>query len=154
LARYVPKVKFIHLLRRGVDVISSYWVVAHEHPAVWPTRTVEQLVAEWQRAVQISLQCDGKPNHLLVRYEALVADPPATLQQVCNFIGASFQAERLQQYSERAATLSLPHEPWKAGVQQPIVNRNGARFEQLFDAQQRAYIMQAFAKLQQEVEQL
>ncbi|MFN8443079.1 MAG: sulfotransferase [Caldilineaceae bacterium] len=154
LARYVPKVRFIHLIRRGVDAISSYYLLSREHPAVWRPRTIEQLVAEWQEAVQISLQYDGKPKHLLVRYETLVADPPATLQQVCTFIGIPLQAECLQHYPQQAAALSLPHEPWKAGVRQPIVNRNGDRFKQLFTEEQRATIVQALAPIEKRLERL
>ena len=146
---YIPDAKFIHIVRNGADVVASLYAVVNDYPTRWRERlTIEQCIDRWRYAVQLTMRYLAKPNHFLVRYESLVTNPPAIIQQICRFINTPFQPDLLQAYAQQADALILPFEAWKAGVKEPISNRNGLRFYQIFDLQQQTYIARELAAVE------
>lgn len=149
IEHYLPDAKFIHIVRNGADVVASLYAVVNEYPTQWRERlTIEQCIDRWRHAVQLTSRHLAKANHFLVRYESLVTNPPTVIQQICRFINVPFQPDLLQFYAQQADALILPYEAWKVGVKEPISNRNGVRFYQIFDLQQQMYIDRELAAIE------
>jgi len=91
LPALAPEAKYIHLLRDGRPVAASIvrmgWVGNAYFGALRWRNDVTQICR---------LQKHVAPDRWLeVRYEALLADPPRILEQVCKFLGAPYQEQML-----------------------------------------------------------
>jgi hypothetical protein len=98
LARMFPEARFVHVIRDGRDVATSYRSVP------WGPSTVEDAAAEWRRRVRHGRRAGhalGPGRYREVRYEDLVADTEATMREVCRFIDAPWN-ESVLRYHERA----------------------------------------------------
>jgi hypothetical protein len=74
LERYIPEVKFIHLVRNGADVVASLYEVTNQYPQEWGgAYHIEQCIRTWNQAVKLTEEHLGKENHIGVgkaNYEA------------------------------------------------------------------------------------
>jgi hypothetical protein len=92
----LPETRFVHVIRDGRDVALSVL-----------DRTVKDLDAaevarRWRRKVERARTDAPRLRHYLeVRYEALVSDPRAALEEVCEFIELPFD-EAMLDYHERS----------------------------------------------------
>ncbi|MGF1482413.1 MAG: sulfotransferase [Cyanophyceae cyanobacterium] len=86
-----PQARFIHLLRDGRDVARSCIGMGWAGN-VW-TGVERWIEAEhlWKK-LQNSLSCEA---WLEIKYEELIAEPTATLTQICDFIGVSYSEAML-----------------------------------------------------------
>ncbi|MBE9126711.1 MULTISPECIES: sulfotransferase family protein [unclassified Coleofasciculus] len=140
IEKFVPGVRFIHLLRNGADVVASLYEVTNKYPKPWAgARTIDICIDYWVRAVESSRKYIYKPNHILVRYENLVENPRSVLKELCEFIGVEFNEKMLRDYGVIGTQLSLEHEG--RVISQSIQNANSKKFYQLFDEAQRQYIL-------------
>ncbi|NEQ65645.1 MAG: sulfotransferase [Symploca sp. SIO2D2] len=148
IQKLVPTAQFIHILRQGVDVVASLYEVTRKYPkSAWGKPwSLDQCINWWITDIQISLSYQDQPNHILVKYEELVAEPQSVLQELCQFIDVAFDETMLQEYSRVAQQVSLAREPWKASVSNQIQNANSTKFYQLFNEEQRRYILSRIAQ--------
>ncbi len=147
---FVPEVKFIHLVRNGEDVIASLYEVVNEHPERWPSISagdVDSCINRWVQSIELSRRYVGTPDHVIVRYEHLVAAPDQVTQQLCQFIGVPFEPSMLESYADHAASLVLPFETWKASVTQAIERDSERKFDRVFNASQRRHISAQIARI-------
>ena len=144
IERHIRQPKFIHIIRDGKDTVASLYDVRKKYPKQWPTEpaSVELSVNRWLKDVTISLKYIDRPNHFIVRYESLVANPKAVLKSLCKFVEVDFLPDMLSDYVETAQLVSLAREPWKAGVAAPIRNANATKFYCLFSQAEQAYILE------------
>ncbi|MGB3404111.1 MAG: sulfotransferase [Microcoleaceae cyanobacterium] len=141
----IPDAKFIHLIRNGSDVVASLYDVTHKHrqPEVWGEPwELEKCIRHWVRSVEFSSLHLHKPNHILVRYEALVENPEVVIRELCNFIETPFSPSMLKDYGKMAEKVVLNNEAWKASVGDPISNANSTKFYKLFTPEQQQYILE------------
>jgi hypothetical protein len=83
LAGVFPESRFVHLIRDGRDVSMS--LVETE----FGPRRITRAADVWRRRVERGMASGralGPQRYLEIRYESLVADPAATLADVCRFI--------------------------------------------------------------------
>jgi hypothetical protein len=88
-----PEAKIIHIVRDGRDVAVS-WLRTPYHP-----RNTYYAAYLWHRWVQQAYrtgQAMAPESHLLIRYEDLLRDTPATMHKVCKFIGEPYTEAVLQ----------------------------------------------------------
>ena len=88
MRRVVPGARFILMVRDGRDVTTSIGV-----------RSAGNYQAGLRRWISDNLLVRaelGKPDVHLLRYEDLVADPPAALRSVCRFLGVGYQPQMLE----------------------------------------------------------
>jgi hypothetical protein len=148
ISQHISQPKFIHVIREGKDAVASLYDVRTKYPKQWISEfagtelCVNLCINRWLKDVSTSLRYVGVANHTFVRYEALVANPQATLEELCEFMGIPFTHHMLAGYTLAARQVSLAREPWKLGVALPISNANSTKFYHLFDRQQQDYIVQ------------
>lgn len=142
IERALPEAKFIHVLRDGADVVASLYEVTQQYPEVWGgARSVDACIDRWIKDVGLSRSYQGKPNHLLVRYEALTADPETCLREIFTFVGVPFVPEVLSDYGRASQRVIAPGEAWKASVRGGIQNTSKRKFSRLFTPTNQAYIL-------------
>jgi hypothetical protein len=142
----VEKAKFIHIVRKGVDVIASLYEMTLKYPEVWgKPRDLDRYITRWQTDILISSSHLHKPNHFLVRYEDLIANPSVVLAKLCQFMGVSFEESMLAKRINVASALIREREYWKQSVNDNLRQTSSSKFEKIFDTNQRQYILERLA---------
>lgn len=118
LVRLFPTAQFVHMIRDGRDAALSAL-------AKWPERRRYMdpyyLLKNWERNVETGQQAGrmlGPSRYLEMRYETLVREPQAVLEEVCTFLGESFHPDMLDHTS--LARRVGPGPQGHVEVQQPI----------------------------------
>lgn len=143
IERTLPQAKFIHVLRDGADVVASLFEVTQKYPEIWGgARSLDACIARWNKDVALSLSYRERPNHLLVRYEALTADPEATLRKVFAFVRLPFSAAAIGGHHQASQRIITPGEAWKSSVGGPIRRAEHHKLNRLFSPASRAYILE------------
>lgn len=111
LVRLYPDARFINLIRDGRDVAISYKAAGfHE-------RWYEGEAYDWVRAVRLAETYHASPigsRILDLRYEHFVTDVTAAVQEVCAFLGETFEPAMLD-WTGRIDTSLPEREHWMHG---------------------------------------
>ena len=85
-----PDVRFIHLVRDGVDVAESY-------VRAGLIADYDEAARRWSSSVDAARRAQQRyPNQFLeIRYEALVHEPEQVVRSVCDFLAVSFESTML-----------------------------------------------------------
>lgn len=143
--RYVLGARFIHLIRDGEEVVASLYSAGRNYPTWASFLDLDRAAERWNAAVEESLAYAGRPGHLLVRYEALLAQPEQTLKQLMAFVGASYEPQMLEEAGREVAGLVRHDEPWKGSVAGGLRDRR--KFEWVFTPEQRAAVTHSLREL-------
>ncbi len=110
-----PDARFVHVVRRGVDVLASLADVhlRFENDAVFGGGTVHW-ARRWNRAVQIHHQHVDRANHYFVFLEDLVRQPDAEWARLCDFLGLA--ADTPLDSACQQSIANLHDEPWKVSA--------------------------------------
>ncbi len=147
IEKWVNSAKFIHVIRNGTDVVSSLYDVTRKYDWGEPLG-IDQCIHSWIRGIKTSSRHLHKHNHILVRYELLVEDPKSVLTEICEFLGLSFEEVMLLERNTTAKKLIKNTELWKkTSVSEPIRNANDSKFYELFDEEQRRYILSQLSEI-------
>ncbi|MGD1855758.1 MAG: sulfotransferase [Leptolyngbyaceae cyanobacterium] len=143
--RYMPEARIIHIVRSGTDVVASLYDIAHRYPEHWghTFSTVDGCIKRWTDDIAISHEYLEKPNHTLVHYEQLVANPANEVRRLCKFVGVPFEEQMIENYQVASRQLVRSRENWKASTQQAIQNTNSQKFLTIFTPEQQAHIRHA-----------
>jgi hypothetical protein len=148
IEQFVRNAKFIHILRNGEDVVASLYEVTHQYPEAWGgPRSIEKCITRWCDDARISLSYQDRPDHLLVRYEALMAKPQSALERICSFIDLTFDQAMLESYSQEAKSIILKQETWKLGVSEDILRGSSQKFDRLFTEEQKQHIRDRVSRI-------
>jgi hypothetical protein len=123
----LPEARFIHIIRDGRDVMVSV-------RQLWfrPGDTVEACAQDWMtRLAQTRALGAAVPHYLEVRYEALVQQPAATLEEICGFLDLRVEPEMLT-YHVRAAERLAEHQARYAADGQVLVSKEERARNQRF----------------------
>lgn len=144
----ISGVKFIHIIRSGTDTIASLYEVTHKYPQIWGGKwSINQCVNTWVKSVGCSLHYVNSPNHFIVRYEDLVDNPSVISNRVCDFLDISLEKNMLEEYKQMSSKIVLKNEPWKKSISESISNKNGFKFAQLFDENEKQYIIDQVSQI-------
>lgn len=114
LGRHFPHLKFIAVVRDPRAVVASSLKLS------WNTKS-HVVMAQWwsldQRYVLRTQQKLGHDRVLVLRYEDVVSDAPATRTQIARFLGVPFDG-RTGFVALR--DIAMPRESWKANVVDPV----------------------------------
>jgi len=102
-----PEASVIHIIRDGRDVVCSMrqhpdwrWVDGAWQKVLVP-RSVESYAQRWLADTTSGMAWRDDPRYVEVRYEDLVADPPAVLRTICDAIGAPADTAWLEAVGRR-----------------------------------------------------
>jgi sulfotransferase family protein len=142
IARLVPDARFINIVREGRQNVASLYDMAQKYPDTWwaKYRDLDRAIERWNATVQRTRRLLDVPEVMVIRYERLVADPAAAMQEVCLFAGLPFSRDMIDRRVETAGTLMTAAEPWKADVLAPMRSAAEDKFNEVFNAEQRAYV--------------
>ena len=106
-----PNARYVHLVRNPHDVIRSLVTMQlyKLHRDAFPTGFNPYQIAEvlWvrnNRNIELFLQGIPSERKCTVHYEALVADPEASLARVCSVLGRTYDPRMADPYRDRPAT--------------------------------------------------
>ncbi len=94
----LPEAHFIHIIRDGRDVALSA-------RGLWfsPGDEIEQLAHRWRSWIETARRSGKRTRHYMeIRYEHLIAEAPAVLRKVCDFVGLTYDP-RMEKYYESSA---------------------------------------------------
>ncbi len=107
-----PEAKLIHIIRDGRDVALSLrdWATPTKGPGrlgIWKRNPIGAAALWWRSLIrQWQLQTRDLPRscHLVIRYEDLLADPPAILNNVCQFLELDYSPDMLNYHVGKSVT--------------------------------------------------
>lgn len=100
-----PEAKYIHLLRDGRDVATSYLQLLNlkTNSAFIPqlSNSIENIAAEWDannKKIQEFLNSRKKENVCFIRFEDVLQNTEDELRQLCEFLDVPFDKQMLEYY--------------------------------------------------------
>jgi hypothetical protein len=148
IEKILPQAQFIHLIRNGEDVVTSMYEVTHKYPEIWNgARGLDRCIQRWQKDINISRKYIIKPNHILVRYETLVAETQQILQKLCDFFNISFNQKMLHNYQQASKKIRLDNEIWKESVAEKIICDRDRKFDLILNQEQKQYVTKQISQI-------
>ncbi len=95
IRRILPEARFIHIIRDGRDAALSL-------RRMWfsPGWEIETQAAYWRKCILAAQRAGrGRPDYIEVRYEDLILNTRATLQQICDHSNLSYDDAMLDYYT-------------------------------------------------------
>ena len=118
-----PSPKFVHIIRDGRDVATSYKAMStietnSEYRPKLPY-SMENIAKEWYQNISVIREGLSRlnPSQVLeIRYEDLVKETKVTLERVCKHLELSYEEKMLEYYLANEEKRLEPTEfmPWKA----------------------------------------
>ena len=142
IAKTVPHAHFVHIVRRGPDVVASMVEASRAHPEGWGgARQAEDAAKRWLRDVAKTEACAGEAAHVVVCYERLVADPGGEATRLCEALGLAPAASLVDDRASAAEGLVGEDERWKAGVFEEVRSAPAGKFETLLSPEERRRVL-------------
>jgi hypothetical protein len=123
LCQWYPGAKIIHLLRDPRDAVSSMLRMP------WAPGNVRTNVGSWLQFNLAAWRLRSSPRYLLVRYEALVAQPENELGRICDFLGEEYSSSMLVPNWDPTADL-----PWFQRAEEPVTTGRLGRWREELSA--------------------
>lgn len=106
--------KFLHVLRRGSDVVASLHLATRQYPEEWGgERSVKKCINWWNSSMRTSLKYRRDPHHFFVVYEQLVETPEVVLKVICDFLDLDYRQAMSRDFHHTAGALTQEEEKWK-----------------------------------------
>ncbi|MCU0547129.1 MAG: sulfotransferase, partial [Oscillatoriaceae cyanobacterium Prado104] len=151
IERFLPDVKFIHILRNGMDAVASMYEATRSFHDLWGgVWDLDRCIERWVYAMLTSHKYVEKSNHILVKYEQLLDDKVKVLAEICKFIGIEYDAAMLDNYKKQAANLSL-NLPWHQGIERDIASTKSHKYHRLFNQNEIAGILDKIGWVNQQI---
>ncbi|WP_138432120.1 sulfotransferase family protein [Fodinibius saliphilus] len=122
----VPDAKFIYLCRDGRDVACSIKKVATHDQHVY--FIAEEWKQEQQKCLQVYQELINKGSVKLVRYEDLIENPQSVLEEICTFVGISFEEAMLYFHESRSAVKEAEKSNFWENLSKPVMSDNKGKF--------------------------
>jgi len=101
-----PQSKFVHIIRDGRDVVSSYLKMKRY-------QSVDEAAKRWNNSINLAQNFGSKinNNYIEIRYESLVNNPEKVVMEVCDFLGVKYDSKILDHTSQidRMGDTDKPH---------------------------------------------
>ena len=148
LNQLYPDAKFIHIIRDGRDVATSYIDMSKidsssDYRPRLPTH-IADIAKEWRKNIQSVMDGFSKLPRiktLEIRYEDLVTDTEKTLTAICKHLGLEYENGMLEFYTNNQANKLEPDEfmAWKARTRGKIDRSAIGKWKALSDTDIKAF---------------
>lgn len=139
IQRYVPRVKFIHIVRKGEDVVASLYRVTNQYPEQWGRRnTIDDCIKRWNRDSMITKKYEDNKDHFIVTYDDITKYTGKVMKMIFTFLELDFHEKLIDNRLSHLNDLVLANEKWKSNTANSI--RNCSSFNTTFDCEQQEYI--------------
>lgn len=140
---FLPYAKFIHIKRNGLDTIASmYEATRMPLNELWGGEwSLEYCIKRWKTCNLITKLYENSPQHLVVKYEDLLADKVAVSRACCEFVGVEYDNTMVDNYKSEALKLGLKM-PWHDGIDKEIKAPVTPKYKQIFQQYEIDYILE------------
>jgi protein-tyrosine sulfotransferase len=131
-----PQAQYIHMIRDGRDVVSSY-LETRMYPSV------EEAAKRWLRSVdraRVFGKRVGTTRYREVRYENLVRRPAECLEEICSYLGVDYVATMLD-YWKTTDQLGDAMFSYHANIQNPVSVDSLGRWRERLSVQDQARLL-------------
>lgn len=144
IASVAPDARFVHVVRRGEDVLASLMDVhlRFENDAAFGGGAVHW-ARRWNRAVAIHRQFAGHPDHHVVFLEDMVRQPDLEWARLCAFLDIS--ASVSLDDANQQAVANLDEEPWKQSAIGGQLRPADPKVDGLFGPRMQAWLAEHLA---------
>jgi hypothetical protein len=154
IEKYVTDPKFVHVVRRGEDVVASMYDVTHKYPDRWGgARSLVECIQRWKTDVQITLHHLNLNNHCVVHYEDLIDNTEQILQGISQFLRIKYDRRMQKNHSNTASKITLDREEWKNRNEESI-SRGVNKFSFVFDEKEKNIVRLEVEELNGKIEDL
>jgi protein-tyrosine sulfotransferase len=128
-----PHASYIHIIRDGRDVVSSYHLSLNVD--------VQEAALRWLYSVRASRRfgAKAKQRYFEIRYEDLVRRPKQVIQDTCRFLGVEYQSEMLE--CQQEIYLGDTYLKHHANVLKPIMTDSVGAWKSRLSARDQKKIM-------------
>jgi len=143
ISKYFPGCKFIHLVRDGRDVASSFKdlsvrQIESKYAPRLPDK-IEEIAERWKlniNFINTFLETIEGDNVMMVKYEDLIRGPEIILRKVCKFLDVEFEVGMLNYSITRQFDRYEPREfmQWKEKLSDPPDVTNIGKYRQALTA--------------------
>lgn len=130
-----PHAQYVHMMRDGRDVVSSFLTSGLYEDVELLCRRWELSIREARRFARRA----GEERYLEIRYETLVQEPEATIREVARFLEIEFVEDMLHPH-EDVACLGDAHLPHFENLRKPINVESIGRWERDLAPHQRRFV--------------
>ncbi len=110
-------VRFVHVVRNGVEVVSSLHAASRNWERPYD---VDTCVRRWNTDVRRSLAHLAEPNHVCITYEDLTSRTEPTVKRLFEAVDLAWEPEIFDRYSDMSNGLVTSSEAWKNGTGRKI----------------------------------
>ncbi len=119
IADLLPEARFVHIVRDGRDVATSYL-----DRSEWGPATMAEAALYWESRVLRGRRAGsalGPERYREVRYEDLVDDPEAVIRSLCGYLGLDFDPAMLRYHEKGEAFVASTKDPEAfTGLTRPV----------------------------------
>jgi hypothetical protein len=163
--RHLPEASFVHIVRDGRDVVASLYELCLSDPSRWVpqvvprgqaaqvrtvagrARVLDAAIDRWNRDLARTIAHRGKPGHVIVSFEELVADPEAELTRLAAALGLDFDRLMLRPWESAPTVVGFRgHAPHMRKPFGPIRAERLARFHEVFDDAEQEHVRTRLAE--------
>jgi len=108
--------KYIHMIRDGRDVVSSYLKMGQY-------KTVEEASERWKKSIRLARKFGknkSKNEYIEIRYEKLVSNPSNEIKKICEFLNVDFHKDMLEHQKIASELEDVKQIPHYSNVKNPI----------------------------------
>ena len=140
IEKYISGAHFIHVVRRGSDVVASIRDRALRYSERFGGQKDPRVgVLRWNSALRDTRRCLGREGHTIVLYETLVEQPDRVLSKICDGLGISYDPA-MKQVSASSKSIVQSERGWLSGATSEL-HAPRSKFEELFDESTRQEIL-------------
>jgi protein-tyrosine sulfotransferase len=139
IQKIFPRAKFMHMLRDGRDVISSYMVKRNTNQyndlneAIYRWKTSIERTADLKKSIPAE-------QYLEVRYEDLVLQPEESLRRTSQFLGIGYSSKMLD-YWKMPSTIENKYYSYHANLGKPVFPSSIGKWKERLSEDQQTFIL-------------
>jgi len=138
IQQYIPDAKFIHLIRRGEDVVASLYEATNNYPEIWgKAYTIQDCINRYNKDISISKKFKKNKNHFFIDYDMLI-ESLDNIRELYDFLNLKAPNE-IKIIPNKS--IIMEDEKWKNNnLKKKLVNTKNEKFKKIFSEDEQEYI--------------